>query len=225
MTIDQVKKQLQELSVGNEKYREFMIRIVNDLDGVEFVGVRTPDLRKIIKELAKGDYKEFIKNNDWSVYEMKQIAFGMPNYLKELPIDDFFEVIDMLAPHTSSWANTDALGLKLSYDKDKIWSKIESYLNSNDAWTVRIGLNFVFANMLDEDNIERTMSEIRKIDARYREKAKKGTLNYYVKMMLAWTLAEAAVSHREKVEEVLLELDSETAKYTRQKMRDSFRIK
>jgi hypothetical protein len=88
---------------------------------------------------------------------------------------------------------------------------------------VRIGLNFVFTYFLDDANIERTLAEIIKIDARYRKKAPRGTLNYYVKMMLAWTLAEAAIKFRDRVE-AIPSIDAETAKYTRQKMRDSYRI-
>lgn len=224
MTVDQIQEKLNELAVGNEKYREFNSRIVNDLAGVEFIGVRIPDLRKIAKEITKNNWQEFLKNNDWSIYEMKQTAFLLPSYLKKLSIDEFFEVIDILAPHASSWANCDALGIKLSYDKNDIWKKIKKYLDSKNSWIVRIGLNFVFANYLDEQNIERVINEISKIDARYKAPAKRGTLDYYVKMMLAWTLAEAAIKHRNIIEETLPKLDSETAKYTRQKMRDSFRV-
>jgi 3-methyladenine DNA glycosylase AlkD len=119
------------------------------------------------------------------------------------------------------------LGLKrnfLTENPAKAWARIGKYLDSPDAWAVRIGLNLVFANFLNDENIERVLAEITKIDARYREKAPRGTLNYYVKMMLAWTLAEAAINYQEKVEVILPKLDQETAKYTRQKMRDSRRV-
>jgi 3-methyladenine DNA glycosylase AlkD len=213
-----------ELARSDDKCREFNARIVNDLDeNVEFIGVRTPDLRKIAKELARGDWQGFLRDNDWCVFEMKQIAFLLPSYLK-LDFEEYFAVIDGLISQASSWANCDALGCQLAFDKRKIWGKISEYLGSDNGWEVRIGLNFAFSNFLDEENIERTLAAIQKIDARYREKASRGSLNYYVKMMLAWTLAEAAIKHRAKVEKTLLQLDPETAKYVRQKMRDSFRI-
>ena len=220
-----ITSRLYELAKDNEKYRDFHTRIINDLEGTKIIGVRVPDLRKIAKEVAKNDWQSFIKSNDWSIYEMKQIAFLLPGYLRKLPIDDFFDLIDELVFHASSWANCDALGLKLSYDSNEVWKKIKKYLDSKDAWTIRIGLNFVFANFLDKQNIERSINEILKIDSRYRDPAKRGTLDYYVKMMLGWTLAEAAINNRDVVEKTLPKLDLETAKYTRQKMRDSFRIK
>lgn len=225
MTADRIQEKLDKLAAGNEKYRDFNSRIVNDLDGVEFIGVRIPDLRKIAKEIAENDWQKFLKNNDWSIYEMKQIAFLLPGYLKKLSIDEFFAVIDVLALHASSWANCDALGIELSYDDEEVWLKIKKYLDSKNGWIVRIGLNFVFANYLNEKNIGRVIDEIIKINARYRESTKRGTLDYYVKMMLAWTLAEMAIKHRAIVEEILPKLDFETTKYTRQKMRDSFHIK
>jgi 3-methyladenine DNA glycosylase AlkD len=227
MSNDKLIAQLRQLAKGNDEYREFNARIVNDLaDKVEFIGVRTPDLRKIAKKIAAGDWRTFLRDNNWQIYEMKQIAFLLPGYLK-LDFDEFFALYDQLIPHASSWANCDTLGLKrrfITENPAKSWAKISKYLNSKDGWAVRIGLNLVFANFLDDANIERTLAEIVKIDTRYREKAPRGTLNYYVKMMLAWTLAEAAIKFRDRVENVLPNLDSETAKYTRQKMRDSYRI-
>jgi 3-methyladenine DNA glycosylase AlkD len=156
---------------------------------------------------------------------MKQIAFLLPGYLK-LDFDELFALYDQLIPHASSWANCDTISRKhrcVTENPAKSWAKISEYLNSQDSWAVRIGLNFVFAYFLDDANIDRTLAEIVKIDARYREKAPRGTLNYYVKMMLAWTLAEAAVKFRDRVE-AIPSIDHETAKYTRQKMRDSYRV-
>jgi len=228
MDINQIEINLREIASNDsksEQYREFHKRIINDLEGLEIIGVRTPNLRKIAKEISKNDWQEFLNNNNWSIYEMKQITFLLPSYLKNLSLEEFFKVIDTLIPHTLSWANCDALGSKLPYDKDKMWSILTKYLSSKDCWEVRIGLNFVFANYLKEQNIDKVLEEIMKIDLRYREKVKKGTLNYYyVKMMLAWLLAEAAVKHKNTIEEILPKIDLETAKYAKQKMRDSFRI-
>jgi 3-methyladenine DNA glycosylase AlkD len=227
MSKDKLVVKLRRLAKGNDEYREFNARIVNDLaDGMEFIGVRVPDLRKIAKEIAGNNWRTFLRDNNWQIYEMKQIAFLLPSYL-ELDFDEFFALYDQLIPHASSWANCDTLGLKRSFITEnpaKSWARIGKYLDSPDAWAVRIGLNLVFANFLDDANIERVLAEIIKIDARYREKAPRGTLNYYVKMMLAWTLAEAATKFRDRVETILPKLDPETAKYTRQKMRDSYRI-
>jgi 3-methyladenine DNA glycosylase AlkD len=226
MNNERLIAKLRALAKGNDEYRKFHMRVANDLAGAELIGVRTAVLRKIAKEIAGGDWRAFLLGNDWRIYEMKQIAFLLPSYL-ELDFDEFFALYDQLIPCASSWANCDTLGLKrrfLTENPAKSWARIGEYLNSQDAWAVRIGLNLVFANFLDYENIERTLAEIIKIDTRYREKAPRGTLNYYVKMMLAWTLAEAAINYQEKVEVILPKLDQETAKYARQKMRDSYRI-
>jgi|GEM_PF-462036 len=226
MMHDEIITKLKKLARGNDDYREFNARIVNDLAGAEFIGVRTPDLRKIAKKIAKGNWRAFLVNNDWQIYELKQIAFLLPSYLK-LDFDESFALYDELIPHATSWANCDTLGEKKRFirdNPDKSWAKIAQYLDSNNGWEVRIGLNLVFANFLNDENIERTFAEILKIDARYRKKVAKGTLDYYVKMMLAWTLAEAAIKYRERIEQVLSEIDKQTAKYTQQKMRDSYRI-
>jgi 3-methyladenine DNA glycosylase AlkD len=227
VAINDIIFKLESLARGNDKYREFNSRIVNDLGGVKFIGVRTPDLRNLAHEIAKDDWQSFLRENNWKFYEMKQIAFLLPGYL-ELNFTDFFKLIDKLIPHASSWANCDALGLKRDFirdNPDESWAKLAKYLDSKNGWAVRIGLNLAFANLLNDANIDRVFAEILKISARYRAKTAKGTIDYYVKMMLAWTLAEAAVNFREPVEEILVEVDPEVAKMTRQKMRDSYRIK
>jgi 3-methyladenine DNA glycosylase AlkD len=78
---------------------------------------------------------------------------------------------------------------------------------------------------LNDEYIDRVIAEIQKVDKRYQNRTERGTVEYYVKMMLAWTLAEAAINYRDIVEKVLEKIDDETAKMARQKMRDSRRIK
>jgi 3-methyladenine DNA glycosylase AlkD len=224
MTIRDIENRLTKLAVGNEEYCKFNSRTINDTS-VKYLGVRIPDLRKVAKELAKEDYWQLLQTNDWSIYEHKQIAFLLPSYLTKLDFEDFFAVIDFIIPFASSWANTDSLGVKLKYDHNQLRAKLDKYLSSNNGWEVRVGLNLMFSNLIGGSDFETSLKSIEKVDKRYHEKSPRGTLSYYVKMMLAWTLAEIAVKHREQVEVLLPRLDSETAKYTRQKMRDSFRIK
>ncbi|GBR77014.1 DNA alkylation repair protein, partial [Candidatus Termititenax persephonae] len=220
-----IMERLNKLAKGNAEYRKFNARIINDAT-VKYIGVRTPDLKKIAREIAQADWQEFLKNNNWHIYEMKAVAFYLPQFLK-LDFAEFFALYARLSPYASSWANCDCLGIKKDFIRQnpvQSWRKIAEYLNSGNGWAVRIGLNLVFANFLDAENIDRTLAEIKKIDSRYHAEAQRGTLDYYVKMMLAWTLAEVAVKQRVKVENILPKLDRETAKYTKQKMRDSRRI-
>lgn len=221
----EILEKLRHLSAGNSKYRDFHSRIANDLSDIEFIGVRVPELRKIAKDLSRKDYWHYLKNNDWQIYETKQIAFLLPTYLKQKTFEEFFSVIDFIAPHTSSWANTDALGLELPYEKNLILQKVKEYSSSPDPWTLRIGLNIMFHNLIDDQYLKESLSIVKQIDSRYREKSPRGSLNYYVKMMLAWTLAEIAIAKKDLVLELLPLLDQETAKYTNQKMRDSRRVK
>lgn len=225
MTVRDIEKKLVELAVGNEEYCERNTRIVNDVLGISHLGVRIPELRKIAKELSKEDYFQFLRNNNWDIYEFKQIAFLLPSYLTGLGFEDFFVVMDFIIPFASSWANTDALGIKLKYDHGRLRAKLDNYLSSDNGWEVRIGLNLMFANLIGDADFETSLKSIEKVDKRYRRKSPRGTLDYYVKMMLAWTLAEIAVGHRGQVEGLLPGLDDETARYARQKMRDSFRVK
>lgn len=224
---NEIIAKLREIGKDSHEYRKFNARIINDTT-VEYLGVRVPEQRKIAKEIANGDWRKFIAENNWNIYEMKAIAFQLPEYLNQLNIDEFFALYDELIPHASSWANTDSLGVKskiIAANPEKAWTKITQYLASRNGWEVRIGLNLAFANFLNDEYIDRVIAEIQKVDKRYRTKTQRGTVEYYVKMMLAWILAEAAINYRDKVEAVLSKIDNETAKMAQQKMRDSRRVK
>ena len=54
---DKVRKRIFELK--DEKYKEFHTKLL--ASNSKMVGVRIPDLRKLAKEIAKGDWREYLK--------------------------------------------------------------------------------------------------------------------------------------------------------------------
>jgi 3-methyladenine DNA glycosylase AlkD len=226
MNHNDVLLKLQQLAKGNGEYREFNVRTINDVS-VEYIGVRIPDLRRLAREIAAGDWRRFLRQNNWQIHELKMLAFLLPQYLR-LDFDELFEIYDLLIPLASSWANTDTLVVKnkvVMENPTKASTKIKQYLASRNGWTVRVGLNILRANFLDNEHIKMVLAEVKKLDDRYRAKSSSGSLDYYVKMAMAWLLATAAVNHRAEVEKLLDKIDRQTAKMTHQKMRDSRRIR
>ncbi|GHU08324.1 hypothetical protein FACS189431_4370 [Alphaproteobacteria bacterium] len=218
MKYDEIIKKLHELAEGNDEYRRFNARIVND-PSVEFIGVRMPALRVVAKEISRGDWREFLDKNTWKTQEEKLLACMLPKYIKPiLGFEQFFDYFEIVIPHLSSWALTDCLGTKypqIQEDQVKSWRRIVRYLHSKNQWEVRFGVILLMANFSNDEYIDRVMMEIRKIKSD----------EYYVRMAIAWLLATAAINYRDKVERILSEIDSQTAKFTRQKMRDSYQIR
>ena len=65
MTQETIRKRL--LEQAEPKYQEFQSRLMPGVDNV--LGVRVPALRKLAKEIAKGDWETFLRENDREWYE------------------------------------------------------------------------------------------------------------------------------------------------------------
>ena len=55
-------------NIADEKYKIFNSGIVKDTES-EILGVRLPELRKIAKDILKGDYEGFLHNSGKTYYE------------------------------------------------------------------------------------------------------------------------------------------------------------
>jgi 3-methyladenine DNA glycosylase AlkD len=209
---------LQELSQGNDEYRRFHERIVNDAT-VQYLGVRMPELRQLAKEIAKGDWRQFLIENTWRTHEEKMLACIVPQYIRpRLVLTELFSYFDEIAPHLSSWAMTDTLAMKypqISADLAESYKKIVQYVLSDNPWVIRLGIILLMANFLVDEYIDGVLILVKNINSD----------EYYVKMAIAWLLAEVAVTYRDKAERAIEQVDDKTARYARQKMRDSRRIR
>ena len=83
MSVDKIVKilfQNQDL-----KYRDFHSSLVPNVEKERFIGVRTPVLRKLAKEMVKdGSYKDFIKELPHYYYEENTLHSCILSLLKDL---------------------------------------------------------------------------------------------------------------------------------------------
>lgn len=217
MSSQRLLAKLQKLAKGNDEYRKFSVRIMND-PSIEYLGVRIPELRKLAREIGQGDWREFLLNNTWRTHEEKMLAMLLPKYIKpKLIWSELFSYFDEILPHLSSWAQTDTLATKyaqIQTNRTESYKWIVNYVIRDEPWTIRFGVILLQENFLDDEFIDGVLILMKNLR----------TDEYYVKMAVAWLLATAAVKYRDKVDKVLDQIDSETAKFTRQKMRDSRRV-
>ena len=54
-------------SLGDEEYKKFNQKIIPDTQNI--IGIRIPVLRKIAKEIAKGDYEKYLALEKGDVHE------------------------------------------------------------------------------------------------------------------------------------------------------------
>lgn len=198
-------------SLQDEKYRDFHRRLLPNLDPETIIGIRTPELRKLSKEVDE-NFREALPH---LYFEENQIhAFSLER------IKDFETVIkavDAFLPYVDNWATCDQMNPRaFGKHKAELLPYICRWIASGHPYTIRFGIKMLMDHFLDED-----------FDPAYPEMA--AAVNhedYYVRMMIAWYFATALAKQYDAVLPYVTEyrLDKWIHNKTIQKAVESYRI-
>ena len=216
MTND-ILDRLTNLAQGNETYAAFNQRIVNTKMPV--IGVRVPDLRRLARELAPdmsaADISKLLTVQNESFDYV--LLCGLLITHARLDDQTTIDLVKQYLPRVDSWAHIDTFVEKKRRFAGEIWWDFALECLQNEAeFTVRYGVVSLMTNFLDEAHIDQVFAALRGIKHD----------GYYVKMVLAWLYATAAVHFFELT---LAELENEhidawTCNKAYQKMRESRRF-
>ena len=214
MIKDDIRQRL--LAQQDKKYKEMQERIINTVPADSIIGVRTPELRQMAKELSKmEDVGEFLSDLPHELFEEDQLhAFiisGMRDYSLCMA-----ELVRFL-PYVNNWATCDQMSPKVfRKHKDELLDQIKIWIASDHTYTVRFGVGMLMEHFLDED-----------FDIRYPKMvAKLRSDEYYVNMMIAWYFATALAKQYDDTLPFIEKnkLDTWTHNKTIRKACESFRI-
>ena len=210
-------RQLETLTQGNETYAAFNKRIVNTKMPV--IGVRVPDLRRLARKLAPNmsaaDISKLLTAKNKSFEYV--LLCGLLITHAQLDDQTAIDLTKQYLPHVDSWAHIDTFVEKKRRFAGEVWWDFAlECLQSEAEFTVRYGVISLMTNFLDEAHIDQVFAVLRNVKHD----------GYYVKMALAWLYATAAVHFFELT---LAELESGhidawTRNKTYQKMRESRRF-
>lgn len=191
---------------------------LNERTGItNSIGIRIPELKKMAKEIFKGDYKTFIKNNKHKYYEEKILHGQIISNIK-----DFNEAIIELnnfLPYIDSWATCDTTVASLKIinkNLDKMYPLILSYLYDEEPWIRRVGVVILLNYYVCDNYIDKIIEEITKIKLD----------DYYVKMAVAWLIQVCYIKYRIKMIDFLRfdQIDNWTHNKAIQKIRESLQV-
>ncbi|MBR4575504.1 MAG: DNA alkylation repair protein [Lachnospiraceae bacterium] len=185
MITDDIRKRLQALS--DEKYRDFQIPVIATVRADRVIGVRTPELRKLAKEISKReDIGDFLSTLPHDYFDEDQLhAFvisGMKDY------DECIRQLDRFLPYVDNWATCDQMSPKVfAKNRAALIPKTDEWLSSGHTYTVRFGIGMLMEHFLDDD-----------FDVKYLKKvAAIRSDEYYINMMIAWYFATALAKQYE----------------------------
>ena len=185
----ELQQKLNELS--EEKYALFQKRIIKE-EAYPILGVRMPILKKIAKEIVKGNEQQFLQTASAVSHEERlllAIVIGESacQYdVFEARADDFVKKID-------NWAVCDAfctsIKKHIKRNKNAFWQHILCYLHSENHWIVRVGLVCMLSHYIEEEYLEEVLKRCDGVKNDF----------YYVKMAQAWLMATAFTKYPQRV--------------------------
>ena len=214
MITNEIRAELYRLQ--DIKYRDFQSKLIPTVSPDKFIGVRTPELRKLAKLVGKrDDVDTFLKELPHTFFDENQIhAFiisGMKDYAACL------EAVDRFLPYVDNWATCDQMSPKVfRKHRGELLEPVRRWMKSDETYTIRFGIGMLMEHFLDEDFEPEYVQMVAGIRSE----------EYYVNMMIAWYFATALAKQYETVLPYIEEhrLDSWTHNKTIQKSVESFRI-
>ena len=176
-------------ALQDQKYRDMQIKIIPTINPESVIGVRTPDLKRLAKDIFKvGDYNGFLEELPHKYFEENQLHAFIISGIKDL--GECMEELEKFLPHVDNWATCDQMSPKI-FRKHKavLLAHIKKWIESDKTFTVRFGVKMLMEHFLDDD-----------FDPLYPELvAKLRSEEYYVNMMIAWYFATALAKQYESV--------------------------
>lgn len=176
------KKEFNEYlkSIGNPDSIPFAVKIINTAKPM--VGINTPTMREIAKEIAKGNYMSFLSLEIHDYYENEIINGALICKIKDFSLQK--ALLLQYAQNADSWAEIDLI--KVPFNKkncDDYLAFAKECSESDKTFVRRMGVIMLFACIKPEyfENIKNIIEAL------------KGEEEYYVNMAVAWLMCELVI--------------------------------
>ncbi len=203
-------------AMQDQPYAEFQKKLIPNVDPDSFIGVRTPELRRLAREMVKsGEGDAFLQALPHRYFDENQLhAFLLS---EEKDFSRCIALVEVFLPYVDNWATCDQMSPK-AFKKHlaDLLEYIQKWLHSSRTYTVRFGLGMLMQHYLDE-RFEPSFLEWA---------AAVQSEEYYIRMMAAWYFATALAKQYDAALPYLQQrrLDEWTHNKTIQKALESYRV-
>ena len=204
------------LEVKDDEYKTFQAKLVPNIDPATIIGVRTPQMRTIAKEVFSSDERDaFLTGLPHKYYEENLVHFFVISLIKDF--DECIKAVETFLPYVDCWPVSDqATPKSFKKNHEKLLPYIRKWIASDEVYTARFGIRMLMNEYLGDDFKEEYLELVA---------SKKGD-DYYLKMMVAWYFATAlAKRYDESVKYIEgRRLDEWVHKKAIQKAIESYRV-
>ncbi len=199
-------------SLHDEKYAAFSAKLIPTVEADRFIGVRSPQLRALAKEL-KNNASEFLGGLPHRYHEENMLHAYLLCEEKKYAI--LVDETERFLPYIDNWAVCDSLTPRVfARHKGELLPKIRQWMASEHEYTVRFGIGMLMRHYLDADFQPEHLQWVADI---HREE-------YYIKMMQAWYFATALAKQWDATLPMLDSLEGWVRGKSIQKALESFRV-
>lgn len=208
------------LNLKEEKLKDFSSSLIPGCDNI--MGVRTPNVRKLAKQILKKYPLEsvlsFVNNSDEIYFEETLIKGFIIGNLKE-DLHTVLKQVELFIPKITNWAVCDSFCSELKITKkhqDEVLSFLDKYLNSDKPYEIRFGVVMLLVYFVEEKYLQYLFSTFNNIK----------NDDYYVKMAVAWAISKCFVKFPNQTMVFLKDnnIDNETYNKSLQKIRESLKV-
>jgi len=177
-TANYVKNYL--LNCANEKGQKFGNKIIPGCHNI--LGVSTPIMRFLAKEIAQEDYFVYLQDAQDEYYEETMVQGMVISYLKT-DIEEILHHTANFIPKINNWAVNDSFAMGFNFKKKDlpaVWDFVQNYLVSNKEYEARFAIVILLAHFVNEEYIDKVLAALDSVKQR----------DYYANMAVSWALCE-----------------------------------
>lgn len=199
----------------DDDYRDFVAKGI--LTEYPLLGVRTPDLRALSLEIIKNNFAtDFLKLSPKSYEELTIQGF----IIASLPYEEMKKLLPTYVAKIDNWATTDmvcATIKSIKKHREDFLELIDEFLGSPHEFTVRTALVCLKSYYITPDYLAVIFDRASRVKDRE---------EYYIKMAVAWLIAECFIKFPDETWGFLKSgiLPTWTQNKSISKIRDSFRV-
>ena len=158
------------LSLIDEKYRDFHSGLLPGTEGI--LGVRLPELRKLAREIAKGDFRAYLAEVRDLTPETPGVSYeesmleGLVIGYGKMPFSEALSYLDIFVPKIRNWAVCDCCCSTYKFMEkypEESWEYIQKYARSDAAFEIRFALVCMLDYFVKEEYLDQVFDHVNRI--------------------------------------------------------------
>ncbi|MGN0318167.1 MAG: DNA alkylation repair protein [Lachnospira sp.] len=170
-------------------YADFQSKLIPTVERSSVIGVRTPVLRKLARELYSSCInEEFMLKLPHTFFEENQLHAFLLSSIKDY--DKCMYELEKFLPYVDNWATCDQMSPKIfkKHLPDLI-KHIEVWIKSDHEYSVRFAIKMLMEHFLDDAFDLKYAEMVASVKSDY----------YYVNMMVSWYFATALAKQYDSI--------------------------